>query len=68
MHISSNTMKITVIWYHKKKITLFRNQTQSHRRLGSTNREFKIAFIKKFDELQKNLERKFNEFKNKINK
>lgn len=32
-----------------------------------TDKEFKIALVKKFNELQENSERKFNELRNKIN-
>ena len=32
-----------------------------------TDREFKTTFMKKFNELQENSERQFNELRNKIN-
>ena len=33
-----------------------------------TDREFKIAVVEKLSELQQDLEKQFNEFRNKINK
>ena len=44
-----------------------RNQRRKHKNLQPNDRKFKIAVIKKLNELQENSKRQFNELWNKIN-
>lgn len=52
--------KTTVTLYHKKKMTLLQKPLPS-------DTEYKIAVMKKLNELQENSESKLNELRNKIN-
>lgn len=51
--------------FHKKKRPI--QQTQRHKHCILTDKRFKIAVMKKLNELQENSEGHFNELRNKIN-
>ena len=53
--------------YHQKKMTIFQQLNPKTGNCNLTDKEFKIALMKKFIKLQENSERQYNDLKNKIN-
>ena len=53
--------------YRENKMTIFQKRNKVTEYCYLTDREYKIAVMKKLNVLQENSERQFSEFRNKIN-
>ena len=65
---SSNTMKNYSNIAEQKEMTTLETKPEVTEDYSLTDREFKIAVMKKLNKLQENSENQFNELRNKINK